>query len=417
MNEEIAHAVSTAIAEHPDLAAYYQPSVPPRYAPFVRLSTNLGGMPAFGGNSVELLADFAGVFKRIAEDIDRAERFVHVEYFTVSRDEETEVVFAALERAHQRGVKVRMLMDHLGSRRYPHFKDTRAGLEAAGIEYYLSLPLKVAGANSSRPDLRNHRKIVVVDGAIGYTGSQNLIKRNYFRKDRIYYDELVARVTGPVAAQLSAAFISDWYAETNVLLNRQTAPEVAGIPTATGDALCQILPSGSGFDNDNNLKLFTALIHAAHDKLVVTNPYFVPDDSLLIAITSAAQRGVDVTLINSQAEDQFLVGNAQRSYYEELLNAGVKVYWYNPPVLLHTKAMAIDDDVAVIGSSNLDMRSFQLNLEVTLVAYDPAVVAQLRQIEAGYLEKSSPVRLDEWRTRLPRAKLAENMARLTAALQ
>jgi cardiolipin synthase A/B len=233
----------------------------------------------------------------------------------------------------------------------------------------------------------------VIDGQVGFTGSQNMIKRNYFRKDSIYYDELVAKVTGPIAAQLEGAFRTDWYSETGVLLNNDTAPETALVPVAAGDILCQVLPSGSGFENENNLKLFTSLIHAAQKTLVICNPYFVPDDSLMTAITSAAQRRVDIKLINSEVSDQFLVSNAERSYYEDLLNAGVKIYQYNAPILLHSKTMSIDDDIAVIGSSNLDMRSFQLNLEVTLICYDSKVVADLRQIEANYICKSKQVNL------------------------
>jgi len=416
MDELIRKAVAEA-AQLPERDGLLDPPIPARYAPFVRLNANLGDLPAFAGNAVELLPDYHEAFERIAADIDSAQRFVHVEYFALSRDEETERVFTAMERARSRGVMVRVLMDHLGSHKYPHFKEMRAGLSAAGIEQHLALPLHFLGAQFTRPDLRNHRKIVVIDGTIGFTGSQNLIKRNYFRKDAIYYDELVARVSGPVVAQLEAAFMTDWYAETGILLSRQTAPETALVLQAPGDMLCQVLPSGSGFENENNLKLFTSLIHAAQHTLVITNPYFVPDDALLTAITSAAQRGVDVRLINSAASDQFLVSHAQRSYYEELLKAGVKLYWYPAPILLHAKHISIDDDIAVIGSSNLDIRSFQLNLEVTLVCYEARVVAEMRRIEESYLRKARPVHLDEWQARHMREKLFENISRLTAALQ
>ncbi len=156
------------------------------------------------------------------------------------------------------------------------------------------LPLRPAHGEFARPDLRNHRKIVVIDGRVGFTGSQNLINRNYFRKDKIYYDELVAQVSGPAAVELNAVFITDWYAESGVLLDRKIEPEMLENPPLAGEALCQVLPSGSGFEDENNLKLFTSLIHAARHKLVITNPYFVPDESLLVAITSAALRGVDV---------------------------------------------------------------------------------------------------------------------------
>ncbi|MBV8096866.1 MAG: hypothetical protein JO110_27195, partial [Acetobacteraceae bacterium] len=213
------------------------------------------------------------------------------------------------------------------------------------------------------------------------------------------------------------AFATDWYSECGVLLTRQSAPEVAIELKAAGEVLCQVLPSGSGFEDENNLKLFTSLIHAARQRLVITNPYFVPDDALMTAMTSAAQRGVDVTLVNSEVSDQFLVSHAERSYYEDLLKAGVKVYQYGAPVLLHSKHITVDDDIAVIGSSNLDIRSFQLNLEVTLICYGESVVRDLRKVEASNLLRSKPVDLGEWEARSLKEKLYENVSRLTAALQ
>ncbi|HET9980494.1 MAG TPA: phospholipase D-like domain-containing protein, partial [Ktedonobacterales bacterium] len=281
-------ALTAQIQELPQTALMFDPPIPPRFAPFTQLAANLGGLAAVDGNSVELLDDYPEILRRIAACIDTARRFVHVEYYALSSDEETECVFAALERAQRRGVTVRVLMDQFGSRKYPHYRRTRQRLTRAGIAWHLMLPLRPAHGEFARPDLRNHRKIVVIDGSIGFTGSQNIIKRNYFRRDTIYYDELVAQVVGPAAMALNAAFVTDWYAESGELLDRQTAPDVVTLPPAGGEALCQVLPSGSGFDDENNLRLFTSLIHAAQRKLVITNPYFVPDESLMVAITTAA---------------------------------------------------------------------------------------------------------------------------------
>jgi len=416
MDETITKAVAEAQSQQ-EFDALLQPPIPAYYEPFVKLNTRLGGLPAFAGNAVELLSDYPTNIACIAQEIDKAQRYVHMEYFALSFDKDTQIVFDAMECAYKRGVKVRVLLDHLGSRKYPNFKKMRKWFTKVGIKYHLVLPLRFFGPKYTRFDLRNHRKIVVIDGQTGFTGSQNMIKRNYFRKDSIYYDELVAKVTGPVAAQLDAAFRSDWYSETGVLLDINSAPETALVTVDAGDILCQVLPSGSGYENENNLKLFTSLIHASREKLVITNPYFVPDESLMTAIASVAQRGVDVTLINSEAMDQFFVGNAERSYYEELLGAGVKIYQYKAPVLLHTKTISIDDDIAVIGSSNLDMRSFHLNLEITLVCYDSQVVADLRPIEENYIRKSKQVHLEEWKARSVRNIFFENVARLTSALQ
>ena len=177
------------------------------------------------------------------------------------------------------------------------------------------------------------------------------------------------------------------------------------------------MSSGSGFEDENNLKLFTALIHAAQHTLVITNPSFVADDALMTALTSAAERGVDVTLVNSEASDQFLVSHAERSYYEQLLKTGVKLYRYKDPILLHSKHITVDDDIAVIGSSNMDIRSFILNLEVTLICYAPSVVADLRKVEAVDLSRCNQVTLQEWQNRPTKEKFYENISRLTAALQ
>jgi cardiolipin synthase A/B len=411
----------TNTAVDPQARALLDPPIPERYEPFVALNTNLGGLPAFAGNSVELLPDYDGSLARIVEEIEKARYFVHIEYFIIALDKATEACFVAMEQAVQRGVVVRVLLDDLGSRSYPHYKDMLRRMTKAGIEWRLMLPFKLFNPRFTRPDLRNHRKIVVVDNAVGFAGSQNLIDRTYHKKKNLrkgwYYTELVARVTGAVVYELNALFMTDWYTETDVILLDDLPRETRGVYSATGDVLCQTLPSGPGYPDDNNLKLYTELIHAAKQKLTIANPYFVPDDALMTAITSVAERGVDVTLISSEIGDQFLVYNAQRSYYEQLLQAGVKVYLFKSPSLLHAKHMTVDDDIAVIGSSNLDLRSFTLNLEVTLICYDKGVVAAMQPIFAGYLARAKKLYLHEWVLRSPMTRLAENLSRLTAALQ
>ena len=284
-----------------------------------------------------------------------------------------------------------------------------------------TLPLDPLGHQWNRIDLRNHRKIVVVDGVVGFTGSHNLIEDTYHKRSNIkkgiHYIELVVRVTGPVVREFNAAFITDWYSETEELLDERTAPEMRVRIPVTGEALCQVLPSGPGFEHNNNLMLFVALLHAARRRITIVNPYVVPEESLLVALTSAAQRGVEVTLMVSEIGDQFLVEHAQGSYYEELLKAGVIIYRYQAPVILHSKSISIDDDIAVIGSSNMDIRSFELNFEITLVCYGAQVVADLRKLEDEYLRCSRQLHLEEWQARPLHTKLFDNLARLTSALQ
>jgi cardiolipin synthase len=334
-------------------------------------------------------------------------------------DAATESFLKALEQAVQRGVAVRVLADHLGSRNFPRRRLLARRLAAAGVDLRWMLPVRPFSRQWNRPDLRNHRKILVADGEVGFIGSMNMIDRTYLLRRNVrrglHYVELGARVTGPVVAELDAVFHTDWYSETGDLLgyNRELP---RSDPSFRG-ALCQVLPSGSGYDDYNNLRVFVELIHAARERLVVTSPYFVPDEALMMAITNAAERGIDVTLYSSAIADQFLVWNAQRSYYEQLLEAGVKIRLIRSPALLHSKYLTVDHDVAVIGSSNLDMRSLTLNLEVTLLVYDSEVVAALRQVEADYRAQSDALDRDAWRVRSRGRQLLENVARLTAALQ
>ena len=418
MNEHIKDAAEQA-EKIPALAPIIDPPLPFHLEPHVNLISQLTGMPVMAGNTVELLPDYVGAVDRIVRDIDAATRFIHLEYFMLADDTIGSRVIDALVRAQERGVVCRVLMDHLSNLLLE--RPVLRKLGGAGIPVVRMLPLNPFNNQWNRIDLRNHRKIVVVDGAVAFTGSQNLIEDTYHKRSNIrngvHYIELVVRVTGPVVRELNAVFITDWYSETEELLDERGAPETRVRTPVTGNALCQVLPSGPGFDHDNNLMLFVALLHAAQRRITIVNPYVVPEETLLLALTSAAQRGVEVTLIVSERGDQFLVYHAQGSYYEELLKAGVKIFRYQAPVILHSKSITIDDDIGVISSSNMDIRSFELNLEITLVCYGAQVVADLRKLEEEYLRCSNPLELEVWQARALHTKLFDNLARLTSALQ
>jgi len=273
MNERIKQ-LAKDVQQTPALQPIFDPQVPERYEPLVRLNASLSGLPVFSGNTVELLTDYAGAVERIVHDIDGAERFVHLEYFMFADDTIGGPVLDALVRARKRGVECRVLIDHLGNLLLngPVLKRLRG----TGIAVHKMLPLNPFDNQWNRFDLRNHRKIVVVDGRIGFTGSHNLIEDTYHKRSNIrkgmHYIELVARVTGPIVLELNAVFITDWYSETNELLDARTALETRGLPPVTGDVLSQVLPSGPGFQNDNNLMLFVALFHAARKRITIANP-------------------------------------------------------------------------------------------------------------------------------------------------
>lgn len=392
---------------------------PAWFASLVELNRRLGAMPLLGGNTARLFGEYDRSIAEMTAAVETAESFVHVEFYILSLDPTTARFFDALEAAAQRGVTVRVLFDHIASLRIRGYRATKRRLTAMGAQWHPMLPVQPFRGRYQRPDLRNHRKVLVVDGRVGFMGSQNMIDRSYDRwtnrRRGLKWKDLMVRVEGPTVAALNAVFLTDWYSETDELLAREGRQSVEAVGDEHLD--CQLVPSGPGFEGENNLRLFNGLIYAAQRRIVLTTPYFVPDDSMLYAVTTAAERGVEVELFVSEIGDQALVFHAQRSYYEELLKAGVTIWLYAKPTILHAKHFTIDDDVAVVGSSNLDMRSFSLDLEVSMMVRGRQFVNDLRQIQEGYRRASRQLTLEEWQRRPLRTAVLDNVARLTAGLQ
>lgn len=386
----------------------------------VQQNETLTGLPASYGNEATLIGDYQASIDAMAAEIDRATRFVHVEFFIVAWDDTTRGFFSAMERAVARGVTVRLLADHLPSAKIPGSKQTFAELDRIGVQWSWMLPVQPLKGKYQRPDLRNHRKIVVVDGLVAFMGSQNLIARTYDLpgniKRGLQWQELMARLTGPTVAAVNAVFISDWLIETGERVT-DTVPASEITPSRSPDALlCQVVPSGPGYDTENNLRMFLSLIYGATERVIITSPYFVPDEAMVYAITTACQRGLDVQLFVSEKADQWLVGHAQRSYYSDLLEAGVRIFMYPAPYILHAKHLSIDDDIAFIGSSNMDIRSFSLNAESSLLVRGASFVAAMREVEQGYRDAGRELTLEQWRTEPLRATFFDGLARLTSAV-
>ncbi|HUG50666.1 MAG TPA: cardiolipin synthase, partial [Terrimesophilobacter sp.] len=392
---------------------------PPWLEPIAELNRTLGAMPLVGGNTASLLTDYAKSLQAMTDAIARAKRYVHVEFYIMALDQTSAPFFDALEAAVKRGIVVRVLLDHLASRRSPGYFRTIRRLKHMGVQWHLMLPVQPLRGRFQRPDLRNHRKILVVDGVLAFTGSQNIIDSSYNKwsnqRRGLHWKDLMVRFEGPIVAGINALFVTDWYSETDELLLRET-DTVPGEKTRNTIG-AQVVPSGPGFDGENNLRLFNALLYAAQERIIVTSPYFVPDESMLYAITTAAQSGLDVQLFVSEVGDQPVVYHAQRSYYEALLRAGVRIWLYPRPTVLHAKHFTIDNQVAVIGSSNMDMRSFSLNLEISVMVRGESFVKALRRLEESYRSVSRELTLEEWIGRPLGAKVLDNLARLTSAVQ
>lgn len=412
-----------AIAAHASESPAPATTAWPEWLPGVAaMNRELTAMPVIGGNDAALIGDYAASLSAMAEQIAEATEYVHVEFYILSLDQTTGPFFDALEAAADRGVTVRVLLDHWASSHCRDYKATLARLEAMGAQWRLMLPVQPLKGRYQRLDLRNHRKLLVIDGLVAFMGSQNLIDRSYNKKKNLArglkWQELMTRIEGPVVASVDLVFATDWYMETGERLDR-AGPD-APLPTdRLSDGLldCQVVPSGPGYDVENNLQLFLSLLYAARERVAITSPYFVPDESMLRAIMAAIARGVAVELFVSEIGDQALVWHAQRSYYQPLLAAGLRIYQYPAPYILHAKHFSIDDDVAVIGSSNMDMRSFGLNCEVSLMVRSPHYVAEMRQVEDEYRRISTELTAEQWATEPLRRTTLDGLARLTSALQ
>lgn len=392
---------------------------PPWLPSVARLNQEIGAMRLLEGNDARLLTTFDDQLAALIAAADRACRYLHVEYYALCYNASTAPFFGALGDAVDRGVVVKVLLDHLGSRRYPSYRRTLRELDRLGIAWHLMLPVQPHRGRYQRPDLRNHRKLMVADGEVAYIGSLNLIDPSYDkpanRRRGLVWKDLIVEVRGPVVHEVDAVFITDWYSETDQLL--ETSREYSTPAQRPGGLLAQVVPSGPAFATENNLALFNTLIYYAQRRISITSPYFVPDESLLAALTTAARRGVAVELFVGEHGDQFFVFHAQHSYYQELLDAGVRIYLYPEPAILHAKHLSVDEQVAVIGSSNMDIRSFQLNLEVMVLICERGFVDQMRAVEDEYRRVSRELTASDWSRRSRLHSIVDDLTRLTSAVQ
>lgn len=385
----------------------------------VTLNRVLGSFPPVRGNTVELSTDYATSMNNLVEALDQAKTYAHVQFYIVGSDPVyAGPVFDAMKRAAARGVAVRFLYDQMGSWRIPGYRKLKKDLTAGGVQWHMALPIAPFRWRWRRPDLRNHRKIVVVDGHVAFTGSQNLIEPGYKRKSSHKigreWVELLGRIEGPLVDHLDLVFATDWMLETGENLFGALELETGHCP---GHITGQVVPSGPGFPSENNLRLFNTLIYNAQANIRLTSPYLVPDDSLLYALTTAAQRGVNVEVYVSARGDHRLTNHAQQSYYQELLDAGVRIFRYRDPMVLHTKCITVDDQVAIFGSSNFDIRSFSLNAEVSVMLMGPVPVTALNKIMDNYEKECTLLTREVWDQRTRRQRWLDNIARLSSVLQ
>ena len=390
----------------PEMGA--QPELPAPLAHIPEVVRRLGDFQVFAGNQVELLDDYEGALERLLADIRSAEHHVHLLTYIFAADTTGRRVSEALIEAAKRGVRCRLLADAVGSK--GGLAALGPALTLAGVEVIPLLRVGFFRHNAARFDLRNHRKLAVIDGRIGYTGSQNLVDPDFV--PGFPNEELMVRVIGPVVPQLQAVFVADRFFETEQILGE---PELYVFSSSEENAHAQVVPSGPGYQQENFEEILVTLLFAARQRVVITTPYFVPSEPFLEAMCAAGRRGLEVHLVVSQHANQLVTQLAQASYYEELLGAGVTVHLYQPR-FLHAKHVTIDADVALVGSTNIDIRSFALNAEIGVLLYDRAVVERLRVIQERYFAASEILNPEAWRRRPITQKVAQNLARLADSL-
>jgi cardiolipin synthase len=376
--------------------------------PAMALADRISESPATSGNRVDLLLDGEPTFAALEAAIRAARHHVHLEYYIFAGDR-TGARFRDLlaDRARE-GVQVRLLYDHAGSFSLP--RDFLAPLAAAGGQVGVFLPVNLL-ARRFNPSLRNHRKIVVVDGTVGFTGGIN-IGDEYLagsRRARLWRDTH-ARIEGPAVHRLQEVFAEDWHFATGEnLVSRRFFPEQA----RAGDLVVQVLASGPDerWEVIHRI-LFTAIANAERSVLLTT-PYLAPDQAMLVALETAALRGVDVKLLLPRRSDHRLLDYTARSFFTELLESGVRLFEYGPGIM-HAKTAVIDRVWSTVGSANMDARSFRLNFEANLVIYGVEFARRLDEVIGKDLEVAREVHLEHFRRRSYRQRLIEGACRVLA---
>ena len=356
-----------------------------------RLGSRLIGVPTVAGSSAQFHSDSEQILSAIARDIDEARKSVLMEFYIWNEGGGADAVFEALLRAGQRGVCCRVLVDAVGALWWWRGRQPRL-LRAAGVRVEPALPVSLLTAVVSRNDLRLHRKIVVVDGRAAWTGSMNLVDPRFFKQGAHVgqWVDAMVRLEGAVVAPLAMTMIGDWMLETAEPIETIIASADLSLAGPQGTEDMQVVPSGPGEGDDGLLQMLLAVINSARSELVLTTPYFVPDDSMLRALRGAAGRGVAVTMILPERVDSLLTRYASRSYYDELLDIGVCIQLYQKG-LLHTKSITADRRISMFGTVNLDMRSLWLNYEVALFVYGEQFAGQLYTLQQSYLRDCRPL--------------------------
>lgn len=411
LHEKIEQQIDSGITGH--LAHRVQQWEPHEdlYGQAARLASAVSGLPALKGHRVELIADTDDMIDRLIRDIDAAQHHCHLLtyiWWPYGRGIE---VGKAMMRAAKRGVACRVLVDAVGSDSFLKSQLVDE-MRHSGVQVVAALPVNAVRMLFARIDLRNHRKIVVIDGRIGYTGSHNITDKSFkFDAKRGIgpWVDASIRCRGPAVGVLQSVFLADWLMDSDEQLDELKSFVDTEPVVEDGDrgSIVQVVPSRPGHVLGAVQQMMLNAAYSAREEIIMTTPYFVPDEAMKEALCVAAIRGVHVTLVVPAKVDSWLVAAASRAHFMDLLEAGVAVHQYHGG-LLHAKTMTIDRKMATIGSANLDKRSFFLNFEITLLVYDDDFASLQRFMQKEYVAQSTQLHIETWRKRSRLRCLADN---------
>lgn len=362
-------------------------------------------------NRVDILNNGEATFPALFEALEKAERFIHLEYYILQEGRLTARLQEILLRKAAEGVEVRIIYDHVGS--WGLSRDFIRTLRKAGIQIYPFLPVRFRQF-ARKANYRNHRKIAVVDGKVGFVGGLNIADRYLDGLSGIgVWRDTHLRVEGEAVTSLQVVFLIDWYfVRQELLLDKD---EYLPYIPADGNVTVQTVTSGPDSDWASIQQAYFTLINMAKRYVFISTPYFMPGETTLNSLKTAAMSGVDVRILLPRRSDSRLTNWCTRSYVEELLEAGVKIYWYRKGIN-HSKVVIVDGMVASVGSANMDLRSFEQNFEVNMIIYNREVVKKLAACFMQDLQESEECAIQHWKFRPRRERVYESLARLFAPL-
>ncbi|AZD11465.1 Cardiolipin synthetase [Pseudomonas chlororaphis] len=374
----------------------------------LRAMPKLGRMPCLASNHVQLLVNGDATFAAIFAAIERARTAVLIQFFIIHDDDLGRRLHTLLLKKAGEGVAIHLLYDRIGSHSLPH--SYVQPLRDAGIQVH-AFATRSGWFNRFQINFRNHRKIMVVDGLLGFVGGLNVGDEYLGKKPPLapWRDTHVA-VSGPVVACLQESFAEDWF-----WASRQLPPLILPDTYPDDGVLCQVLASGPADPYETCSLFFVEAIHAATERVWITSPYFVPDEAVFAALRLAALRGVDVRILLPSRADHRIVYAASSLYAFEAVRAGVRVFRYQPG-FLHQKVVLIDSEISAIGSANLDNRSFRLNFEVMLLTVDEAFAREVEQMLNLDFERSREIAKEESRQTHRLQQLGMRVARLISPI-